>query len=250
MLTAYDQYAAEIFDEAGIPVLLVGDSAGNNVFGYETTVPVTVDELRAAGAGRHPRGQARAGRRRPAVRLLPGQPAAGARHRDPVHEGGPGATRSSSRAASAWSPAGRAAGPRRHPRHGAHRLHPAERARPRRLPRAGPRRRRPTGWSRTPARWSRPALLGRHGDGARPPWPRRSPRRCAIPTIGIGAGPRLRRPGAGLAGHGRPARRQARRGSSSSTPTCAATLDRRGRGPMPADVAGGTFPAAEHSFES
>jgi len=45
MLTAYDQYSAEIFDEAGIPVLLVGDSAGNNVYGYETTVPVTVDDL-------------------------------------------------------------------------------------------------------------------------------------------------------------------------------------------------------------
>jgi 3-methyl-2-oxobutanoate hydroxymethyltransferase len=45
MLTAYDQYSAEIFDEAGIPVLLVGDSAGNNVLGYETTLPVTVDEL-------------------------------------------------------------------------------------------------------------------------------------------------------------------------------------------------------------
>jgi 3-methyl-2-oxobutanoate hydroxymethyltransferase len=45
MLTAYDQYAAAIFEEAGIPVLLVGDSAANNVFGYETTVPVTVDEL-------------------------------------------------------------------------------------------------------------------------------------------------------------------------------------------------------------
>jgi 3-methyl-2-oxobutanoate hydroxymethyltransferase len=45
MLTAYDQYAAEIFDEAGIEVLLVGDSAANNVLGYETTVPVTMDEL-------------------------------------------------------------------------------------------------------------------------------------------------------------------------------------------------------------
>jgi 3-methyl-2-oxobutanoate hydroxymethyltransferase len=45
MLTAYDQYAAQIFDEAGIPVLLVGDSAGNNVFGYETTLPVTLDEM-------------------------------------------------------------------------------------------------------------------------------------------------------------------------------------------------------------
>jgi 3-methyl-2-oxobutanoate hydroxymethyltransferase len=45
MLTSYDQYTARIFDEAGIPVLLVGDSAANNVFGYETTLPVTVDEL-------------------------------------------------------------------------------------------------------------------------------------------------------------------------------------------------------------
>jgi 3-methyl-2-oxobutanoate hydroxymethyltransferase len=45
MLTSYDQYTASIFDTAGIPVLLVGDSAANNVYGYETTVPVTVDEL-------------------------------------------------------------------------------------------------------------------------------------------------------------------------------------------------------------
>jgi 3-methyl-2-oxobutanoate hydroxymethyltransferase len=45
MLTAYDQYTAQIFDEAGIPVLLVGDSASNNVFGNETSLPVTVDEL-------------------------------------------------------------------------------------------------------------------------------------------------------------------------------------------------------------
>jgi 3-methyl-2-oxobutanoate hydroxymethyltransferase len=45
MLTAYDMYSAEIFDAAGIPVLLVGDSAANNVYGYENTLPVTVDEL-------------------------------------------------------------------------------------------------------------------------------------------------------------------------------------------------------------
>jgi 3-methyl-2-oxobutanoate hydroxymethyltransferase len=45
MLTAYDQYTAALFDAEGIPALLVGDSAANNVFGYETTVPVTVDEL-------------------------------------------------------------------------------------------------------------------------------------------------------------------------------------------------------------
>ena len=45
MLTAYDQYTAQTFDEAGIPVLLVGDSASNNVYGNETSLPVTVDEL-------------------------------------------------------------------------------------------------------------------------------------------------------------------------------------------------------------
>jgi 3-methyl-2-oxobutanoate hydroxymethyltransferase len=45
MLTAYDMYTAQLFDEAGIPVLLVGDSASNNVYGYETSLPVTVDEL-------------------------------------------------------------------------------------------------------------------------------------------------------------------------------------------------------------
>ncbi|WP_328371760.1 3-methyl-2-oxobutanoate hydroxymethyltransferase [Micromonospora zamorensis] len=45
MLTSYDQYTASIFDQAGVPVLLVGDSAANNVFGYETTLPVTADEL-------------------------------------------------------------------------------------------------------------------------------------------------------------------------------------------------------------
>ena len=45
MLTSYDQMTAEIFDEAGVPVLLVGDSAANNVLGYATTLPVTVDEL-------------------------------------------------------------------------------------------------------------------------------------------------------------------------------------------------------------
>jgi 3-methyl-2-oxobutanoate hydroxymethyltransferase len=45
MLTAYDMYTAEIFDEAGIPVLLIGDSAANNVYGHDTTLPVTVEEL-------------------------------------------------------------------------------------------------------------------------------------------------------------------------------------------------------------
>jgi 3-methyl-2-oxobutanoate hydroxymethyltransferase len=45
MLTAYDFTTASVFDDAEIPVLLVGDSAANVVYGYDTTVPVTVDEL-------------------------------------------------------------------------------------------------------------------------------------------------------------------------------------------------------------
>jgi 3-methyl-2-oxobutanoate hydroxymethyltransferase len=45
MLTSYDMYTASIFDESGVPVLLVGDSAANNVFGHETTLPITVDEM-------------------------------------------------------------------------------------------------------------------------------------------------------------------------------------------------------------
>lgn len=45
MLTAYDFSTARIFDDAEIPVLLVGDSAANVVYGYDTTVPVSLDEM-------------------------------------------------------------------------------------------------------------------------------------------------------------------------------------------------------------
>jgi len=44
-LTSYDRLTAEIFDRAGIDFLLVGDSAGNTVLGYDTTIPVTIDDL-------------------------------------------------------------------------------------------------------------------------------------------------------------------------------------------------------------
>jgi 3-methyl-2-oxobutanoate hydroxymethyltransferase len=45
MLTAYDFPTARILDEAGVPVILVGDSLAQNVLGYETTLPVTMDEM-------------------------------------------------------------------------------------------------------------------------------------------------------------------------------------------------------------
>ena len=58
MVTAYDHPSARLASEAGIDLLLVGDSAGNNVLGYETTVPVSMDEavmLTAAVARARPR---------------------------------------------------------------------------------------------------------------------------------------------------------------------------------------------------
>ena len=45
MITAYDHPSATVVEDAGVDLVLVGDSAANCVLGYETTVPVTVDEL-------------------------------------------------------------------------------------------------------------------------------------------------------------------------------------------------------------
>src|SRR5690242_20973098 len=45
MLTAYDYSMARIFDDAGIDVLLVGDSASNVMAGHETTLPITLDQM-------------------------------------------------------------------------------------------------------------------------------------------------------------------------------------------------------------
>ncbi len=122
-LTSYDMLTARIFDQAGIDFLLVGDSAGNNVFGYDTTLPVTIDQLipltravagavkRAFVVGDMPFG------------LLRDRTGRGAAHGLPFHEGdrrprrqarGRGAQRRA-------DPADRVG---RHPGHGAHRFTP------------------------------------------------------------------------------------------------------------------------------
>lgn len=50
MVTAYDYTAARLVEEAGIPIILVGDSIGQTTLGYENTIPVTVDEISSATA--------------------------------------------------------------------------------------------------------------------------------------------------------------------------------------------------------
>ena len=50
-LTSYDATTAEIFDEAGIDVILIGDSAGNTVLGHDSTLEITVQEMISLGKG-------------------------------------------------------------------------------------------------------------------------------------------------------------------------------------------------------
>jgi 3-methyl-2-oxobutanoate hydroxymethyltransferase len=45
MITAYDYSFARLFDESGIDIILVGDSASNVMAGHETTLPITLDQM-------------------------------------------------------------------------------------------------------------------------------------------------------------------------------------------------------------
>src|SRR4029078_6647647 len=67
MLTAYDYPTAKLLDEAGIPMLLVGDSLGRALLGYENELSVTMDDMLHHAAGVPPRAPPGPGTRRTAV---------------------------------------------------------------------------------------------------------------------------------------------------------------------------------------
>ena len=137
MLTAYDYPTAKIFDEAGIPVLLVGDSVGNTILGYENTLPVTMDEML-----HHTRAVARGVTNALVVGDMPFlsyqvSVEEGVRNAGRfLKEGGAGAVKIEGGAGGARAQARRS----RDPGDGARRAHAAVGARDGRLPRPGPRR--------------------------------------------------------------------------------------------------------------
>jgi 3-methyl-2-oxobutanoate hydroxymethyltransferase len=188
MVTAYDALFARLVDDAGVDAILVGDSLGNVVAGYDTTVPVTLDQMIYHGAAVRPRRVARARDRRHAVPDLSGDGRARGTQRRPRHAGD-ALRRGEARGRLARDRRhGARARPRRHPRHGPPRLHAAVGPPARRLPRAGARR----GRRDAPRRRGAPARGGRGvRRGARTragPVAARVREAVAIPTIGIGAG--------------------------------------------------------------
>ena len=247
MLTAYDYTTARIFDQAGMPVLLVGDSAANVVYGYDTTVPVTVDELLPLV-----RAVVRGASRALVVADLP----FGSYQVSPqqaletairfLKEGGAQAVKLEGGARVA--PAGRVAQRGGHPGDGPHRADPAvgEHAVAVTGCRAAATR-RASGCSRTPGRCRTPARSPSCWRSCRPTWPRRSPTTCSIPTIGIGAGVEcdaqvlVWQDMAGLRADGKPAKFVKQYADVAQVLTDATHA-------FAAEVQAGTYPGAEHSY--
>ena len=88
MVTAYDYPSAQVAEEAGVDVVLVGDSGAMTVLGYPSTVPVSTDEMLMLTAAVRRGLEDPAARRRPAVRLLRGLRRSGDRDRPTVRQGG------------------------------------------------------------------------------------------------------------------------------------------------------------------
>ena len=242
MLTAYDYPTAKIFDEAGIPVLLVGDSVGNTILGYENTLPVTMEEML-----HHTRAVARGVTNALVVGdmpslLVPGERRGGRPQRRPVPEGGgAGAVKIEGAQVELGAHACRS----RDPGDGARGPHAAVGTRDGRLPRPGPGRGGGAG-DRSGARAREGGRVRDRpgGDAVRSSAPS-SPTTLQIPTIGIGAGPGtdaqvLVSPTCS----GCP---NASRSSRAPTSTCAARSAKAAT-EFAADVAAGTFPDEDHSY--
>ena len=192
MVTAYDHPSALVAEDAGVDVVLVGDSAANNVLGYRDTVPITLDEILMLVAGRPPRPADTADGRRPAVRHLRGIRRAGDRDRPPLRQGG-GLRRGQARRRRPDGPARPRDRRGRHAGDGPRRPDPADGDGARRLPRPGPHRRARAAGARGRARAPGGGLLldrlrgdprradrpdhGAHGDPGH-----RDRRGCRAPT--------------------------------------------------------------------
>ena len=87
MVTTYDAPSARLAEAAGIDVLLVGDTAAMVVFGHESTLPVTLDEMLMLTRAVTRVARRAAGRRGPAVRVVPGVGRRGGRERGAAGEG-------------------------------------------------------------------------------------------------------------------------------------------------------------------
>ena len=188
MLTAYDYPTAKLLDEAGIPMLLVGDSLGRVILGYENEIPVSMaDMLHHTGAVDAWRA-ARPRHRRHAVPVLRHARGRG-RQRRPLPRRGRGAGGQARRRRS-QRPGDGGGGPCRDPGHGPHRLDAAGRQRrgqgprPGQEPRSGPSAAARTPWpsrrqghSRSSSSWSPNS------------WPRPSPSGCGSRRSGSGRAP-------------------------------------------------------------
>ena len=188
MLTAYDALTAHVFDEAGIPVLLVGDSASMVVFGHDSTIPVTLDELIPLTAA-VVRGTSRA----LIVADLPfgsyqASPERGPRGRDQVPQGSRRA-RGQAGGRPPGPPPGRGAGRGRHPGHGAPRASPRSRSTCSAATGCRAGARTASSCCRTRRRWRRRARSRSCWSACPRSSPPGSPSAVSIPTIGIGAGP-------------------------------------------------------------
>ena len=248
MLTAYDYRSARLFDAAGVDVLLVGDSLGMVVLGYDSTIPVTIDDML-----HHTRPVARAARRALVLADLPFMSYTVSREQALtnaarlIQEGGAQAVKLEG--GRAMAPVVAALADERHPGGRSPGPHPAVHPPLRRAPRPGAR----PGDGPAPGR-RRPRPGGRRGErhrpGARPQRPggahhrraedphHRHRRRTGLRRPGAGdARPaRLRRPGERIPRH---ARTYANLGATDRGRRPAATSPRCARA---------TFPGEEHGF--